>query len=204
MNSKKILLIDDSEKSKERLLLLLNNTTDFKCDIPNKQESAKSLFENNSYEFVIIEHASKDASSFMDFALDLKPKQKMILLSDSLNCPIDCDTCLTKFNFVRLLKPISIKSIMKYLVNIDDNDFNCLNKYRFDNVDTLEKLYEFIYLDENYFFTHKELIDDTLYIKTKLKSTLRFDELIRIENYINKEYFDFNLIEDNTISITKV
>jgi hypothetical protein len=204
MNSKKILLFDDSEKSKERLILLLDNTTDFKCDMPNKEESAESLFESNSYEFVIIEHSSKGASSFMDFALDLKPKQKMILLSDSLNCPIDCDTCLTKFNFVRLLKPITVKSILRYLVNIEDNDFNCLNKHRFDNVDSLEKLYEFIYLEENYFFTHKELVDNSLYIKTKLKSTLRFDELIKIENYVNKEYFDFNLIEDNTILITKI
>lgn len=204
MNSEKILVLDNSEKSKEKLLLLIDNISDFKVDVPSSFDEAKELFSNNEYKFVIIEHNCKKSNEFMTFALEKLPMQKMILLSDSLNCPIDCDTCVSKFRFVRLLKPISTASIFKYLVNFKDDDFICPNKYKFDNIDTIDKLYEFIYLEENYFFTQKEIKDDVLFIKTRLKGTLRFDELVKIEDYVNKKYFNLKVTEDNTILITKI
>ena len=153
MHLKKVLIIDESERSKDRLNVLINNITDYQVDIPKNPDDAKKLFDSNFYCFVIIEHNCKIANDFMSFVLEHNPKQKMILLSDSLNCPIDCDTCTSNFNFVRLLKPITIENITQFLVNGSDDDFICPNKYRFDNIDSLEKLYEFIYLDENYFYT---------------------------------------------------
>ena len=203
MQDKKVLIIEESEVAKERLILLINNITNLKVDTPKNINNAKELFDKNSYEFIIIEHNCKQSDEFMDYVLRINSKQKMILLSDSLNCPVDCDTCSKKFNFVRLIKPITMDNVVKYLVKKDEN-FICPNKYKFDNVDTLEKLFEFVYLDENYFFTEKELKDNCLYIKTKLTGTLRFDELIKIEDLVNKKYFQLSVMEDNTIVITKL
>lgn len=204
MDIQKVLILDDAKVSIERLTLLITNVTSFEIDTSSDTQTAKKLFDNNSYEFIILEHNCKNSDEFMNHALSLKPKQKMILLSDSINCPVDCDTCSDKFKFVRLLKPITMDNVVKYIVDGDDKSFTCPNKYRFDDIDTLEKLYDFIYLDENYFFTNKELIDDTLYIKTKLSGTIRFDELVRIQNQINKKYFKVIITEDNSIVITKL
>lgn len=204
MNLKKILIIDDAEVSKERLILLITNVTNYKIDTSSDIKTAKELFDNNTYEFIILEHNCKNSDEFMNHVLNLYPKQKMILLSDSINCPVDCHICIDKFKFVRLLKPVTMDDVVKYLKNDNYENFLCPNQYRFDNIDTLEKLYDFVYLDENYYFTEKELIDDSLYIKTKLTGTLRFDELVKVENLVNKKYFKVMIREDNTIVISKL
>ncbi|WP_419763534.1 MAG: hypothetical protein ACNI28_06890 [Arcobacter sp.] len=203
MNSKKVLILDESKISKERLVLLATSITNFEIDTPVDVKSAKELFDNHTYAFIILEHNCKISDEFMTYVLSLNPKQKMILLSDSINCPVDCDTCVDTFKFIRLLKPISIDNIVKYLLNGDNENFICPNKYRFDNIDSLEKLYDFVYLDENFYFTQKELKDDTLYIRTKLSGTLRFEELAKIEDNVNKKYFNLTFTEDNDIAITQ-
>jgi len=204
MNSKKVLILDESKISKDRLVFLTASITNFEIDTPSDVESAKELFDNHTYEFIVLEHNCKISNEFMTYVLSLNSKQKMILLSDSINCPVDCDTCVDTFKFVRLLKPISIDNIEKYLLNGDDENFICPNKYRFDNIDSIEKLYDFIYLDENCFFTEKEIKDDVLYIKTKVSGPLRFDELTKIEDNVNEKYFNLTFTEDNNIAITQL
>lgn len=105
--SKKILIIDDSFHSTQKLSILIENLTSFEVVSLDDIDMATEYFKKNEYEFVIIEHNCKNSNNFMNIALELKPKQKMILLSDSINCPVDCDTCLSLFKFVRLLKPIT-------------------------------------------------------------------------------------------------
>ena len=203
MKNKKILIIEESNQSIERLTLLLSHLTDCTYDVMYNYESAIDAYKNSSYEYIIIEHNCKNSNEFMSFVLSKNSQQKIILLSDSLNCPLDCDTCLSLYKFVRLLKPANSKDIIKYISN-DDITFTCPNKYRFDSVDTLEKLYEFFYLDENYFYTVKELKDNILYIKSKVNGTLRFNELIKIEDFVNKKYFNITVKDDNTLEITKI
>jgi len=198
--NKNILIIDESLKAIERLTMLLTHLTSYSYDVVYDYKSAIEAFKNNSYNYIVIEHNCKNSNEFMEYALTTKKEQKIILLSDSLNCPIDCNTCLTHYRFVRILKPASPDDILKYITD-NDKEFTCPNKYRFENIDTLEKLYEFINLDENYFFTIKELKDNTLYIKSKLEGTLRFDELIKIEDLVNKKYFNVVVCHDNSIEI---
>ena len=204
MGLKKVLVLDDAKVSIERLTLLINSVTNFEIDTSSDTQTAIKLFDNNTYDFIVLEHNCKNSDKFMNHTLSLNPKQKMILLSDSINCPVDCDICLERFKFVRLLKPITMDNVVKYIADGDDENFTCPNQYRFDDIDTLEKLYEFIYLDENYYFTEKELNNDALYIRTKLSGTIRFDELVKVQNLINKKYFKVIITEDNSIVISKI
>lgn len=204
MVQKKTLLIDDSEHSIQKSSLLIKNLTNLKVETPSSHNSAIDLFKANDYEFVIIEHNSKNSNEFMNIALELKPKQKIILLSDSINCPIDCNSCLSMFKFVRLIKPISAEDIKKYLLLDDEDSFSCPNKYRFDNINTLEKLFEFIHLDENIYYTSKKIYDDKIIIESKLSSAIRFNELVKIEDLVNKKYFDVKVLEDNSVEIKPI
>lgn len=198
--SKKILIIDDSFHSTQKLSILIENLTPFEVVSLDDIEMATEYFKTNEYEFVIIEHNCKNSNNFMNIALELKPKQKMILLSDSINCPVDCDTCLSLFKFVRLLKPITSEEVLKY-INFDEESFSCPNKYRFDSIDSLDKLFEFIYLDENIYYTNKVLHEDKIIVNGKLSNSVRFDELIKIEDLVNKKYFNLNVLEDNSLEI---
>lgn len=204
MEQKKILLIDDSDHSIQKLSLIIKNLTNLEIEIPHSHQSAIELFKENDYEFVLIEHNCKNSNEFMNIALELKPKQKMILLSDSINCPIDCNSCLSMFKFVRLIKPVSPEDIKKYLLLDDEDSFSCPNKYRFDNINTLEKLFEFIHLDENIYYTSKKLYDDKIIIESNLSSAIRFNELVKIEDLINKRYFDVKVLEDNSVEIKPI
>ncbi len=201
---KKILIIDDSLHSVQRVSILVHNLTNFKTQTPKSIDSAIELFKTNEYEFVIIEHNCKNSNEFMNFALELKPRQKMILLSDSINCPVDCDTCLSLYKFVRLLKPITPEEVLKYITLEDEGSFFCPNKYRFDSIDNLEKLFEFIHLDENIYFINKELYDDKIIIKSKFSNSIRFNELAKIQDLINKKYFSLKVLSNNSLEIRAI
>lgn len=198
---KNILIVDDSQKTINLLNLLLEEYTDFNTIVEKDYQKIINSYTNDKYEFIIIEHNCHKANELVNFVCTTNPQQKVILLSDSINCPIDCNTCLASLKFVRLLKPIDPKSILFYIES--NNEFSCPNKHRFDKIDTIEKLYDFINLSENIFFTQKVIEDDKLIISSKLQSALDFNEMEKIKSNINENYFDVNVLDSMIIVTNK-
>lgn len=196
---KNILIIDDSQNSVNLLNLLIEEYTDFNTIIEKDYKKIINNYTNEKYEYIIIEHNCQKANELVNFICSSNPQQKVILLSDSINCPIDCNTCLKTLSFVRLLKPIDPKSILFYIDN--NNAFSCPNQHRFEKIDTIEKLYDFINLSENIFFTQKYIEKDKLIISSKLQSALDFNEIEKIKDNINENYFDVDFL-DSAIVIT--
>ncbi len=202
MSSKKILIIDESKTCVEKLSILFKAFTSSEIDVIDSYDKATQFFNTYEYEFVIIDHNCKSANPFMEYVLTEKQSQKVILLSDSLNCPIDCQSCLNTFKFVRLLKPINYQELLSYVQG--KALFDCPNQYRFSSIDTIEKLYEFINLSNNVAFVQKFIENDKLIIKAKSPSLVNVDELLKIEDMINPTYFKHKLDANYDIIISQV
>lgn len=197
---KRILIIDESESCIQKLTILFKEHTSFNVDVTSDYDEALKFFNENTYENIIIDHNCKVSNPFMGYILEKKPEQRVILLSDTLDCPIDCTNCLHTFHFVRLLKPINYKEVLKYINT--EYIFECPNKFRFENVDNLEKLYGFINIENNFFYVRKEFLEEKIVVKAKSSSPMNFNELSKLQTFISKEYFKFEVEEDFSVVIT--
>ncbi len=200
--SKKILIVDTSENCTELLKLLLENFSKYTPEIQSDYNTIISKYKNDKYEFIIFDHSCKISNNLIEHILSNNPTQKCILLSDSINCPVDCDTCKDSFKFIRLLKPIDAKSVLQYIEA--KNQFACPNTNVFDSIDTLEKLFMFLNVENNTYLTKKELLKDKILISSSFGRSLRIDEMDKIEDNISKKYFKMNVLANNNIEIRKL
>lgn len=197
----KILIVNETQKSIDTLNVIIEQYTKYDIEINDNVEEIIVNYKNDNYEFIIFDHSFEGSDRIMDFVLSRNPNQKAILLSDSLLCPISCDFCLNNFKFVRLLKPVNAIDVLNYINN--NCSFECPNKYRFENIDTLDKLYEFINLEDNSYFRKKELDDKRIIIKNTQLGNIRVKELEKIQNLINENFFNININTNDNIIITK-
>jgi len=60
--------------------------------------------------------------------LELNPKQKIIVVSDSLNCidKVGCEVCPQKYNKNRLSKPISVETLLDLIIDFDNQQYHYL------------------------------------------------------------------------------
>lgn len=200
--NKKILVVDKSQNNIELLRVLLTDYSDYEVEVRSNYEDIVKNYSNDKYAFIIFDHSCEIADTLMEYILTNNPAQKCILLSDSINCPVSCDTCLTTFKFVRLLKPLNPKDILFYIDK--QNEFICPNKYVFDSVDTLEKLYEFLNLEQNIYYKEKDILEDKIVIKTASHTNIKIDELEKLQDNINSKYFNFEILPTNDIQIVKI
>ncbi len=199
MSKPRILIIDKITQHVENISAILKTIAGYEVDCAVKYKEGMAFFNEHEYDYIIIDHSCKDSDALMESMLGMKNRQKFILLSESLNCPINCDDCLNTFQFIRLLKPIKITEVFKYIQN--KVDFICPNKHRFENINTLEKLNDLINIKEYSFYNKKELVDNCLYFKAAVNKNLDLGELYRIENLINKDFFELNVLDDYCIEV---
>lgn len=193
-----ILIIDQSSKTTELLDLIVSMYTNYHPIIETNKNQILELLSHTTFEYIIIDHIINHADDMIMYILDKNPKQKVILLSDNIKCPLPCGDCFNLFRFVRLLKPVKPTVILEYLK--DESAFYCPNKNLFDSIRTLEKLYSFINLDDEIFYNIKELKDDMIIIKSSTKN-ININEISKIEKQVNDNYFSMKLNENNEIEI---
>jgi hypothetical protein len=195
---KNILIIDQSPRTIELLDLIVSMYTNYKPISEVNKDNILKLLCEETFEYIIIDHVIDYSDEIIMFILNKTPKQKVILLSDHIKCPLPCEDCSILFNFVRLIKPVEPKSLLRYLNN--STDFICPNKDRFCSIDTLDKLYEFINLEDNLFYKTKKLFDNRMVIKSSI-GNISVNELSKIENLINDSYFKLEISENNDLEI---
>lgn len=201
MPKSKILIVDKITQQVEEFSSILKTLSDFDITNSTKYEESTSCFDKNKYEYIIMDHSYQGADKFMEYVLTKNAKQKFILLSDSLNCPVDCTFCLDTFHFVRLLKPVKLIEVFNYIKN--KIQFECPNKYQFENIDTIEKLDALIDISEHTFYKGKEIIDGCLYFRPLSGKNINIIELDKINNLINEDFFEIEVKEDFCIKVEK-
>ncbi len=195
---KNILIIDQSHRTIELLDLIVSMYTNYNPINEVNKDNVLKLLTEEIFEYIIIDHVIEHSDEIIMFILNKTPKQKVILLSDHIKCPLPCEDCSILFNFVRLIKPVEPKSLLNYLNNT--TNFFCPNKDRFNSINTLDKLYEFMNLENNLFYKTKEIINDKLIIKSS-SGNINVNELSKIENLINDSFFKMEINKDNDIEV---
>ena len=199
MTKRSILIIDRITQKVEEFSSVLSDLSDFHIDNSIKYDESIAYFDNNKYEYIIMDHSCKDADLLLEYILTKNPQQKFILLSDTLNCPVDCTFCLNTFQFVRLLKPVKLLEVFKLIKG--KVDFVCPNKHRFENIDSIEKLYDLINIDEYGFYKIKEIVNGSLYFRPKDQSNIDIDELNKIQDLVNSDFFESEVLGDFCIKV---
>ena len=127
-----ILIIDHSLRTVSLLNLIVTEFTNYQATIETKKNNIINLLEHTSFEYIIIDHIIEHADEIIAYILNKDPKQKVILLSDHIKCPVSCDDCFSLFQFVRLIKPVKPRTILNYLDKA--NDFLCPNKDKLKSI----------------------------------------------------------------------
>ena len=199
MSKMKILMIDEINDKVNIFSSVLENLSQFTIHNTIKFLDCVEYYDTNDYKYVIIDHSHKESDELLEYILTKNEKQKIILLSDSLNCPVDCTFCLNTFDFVRLLKPVKIDEVFRYLTQ--EIEFSCPNKFEFELIDTVEKLFDLINLKEYSFYRRKEIIDGCLYFKPEENSNINTKELDKINNLIDKNKFETKVMKDFCLEV---
>lgn len=194
-----ILIIDLSHKTVSLLNLIVTEFTNYQTTVETKKSNVINLIDNTVFEYIIIDHIIEHSDEIINYILNRNPKQKVILLSDHIKCPVSCDECFNLFQFVRIIKPVKPRTILNYLNGT--NDFICPNKDKLKSVNTLETLFDFINLEDYSFYKNKELIVNKIIIKS-ITNNMNINEILKIENLVNESYFKMEVNENNEIEIT--
>ena len=194
-----ILIIDHSFRTVSLLNLIVTEFTNYQTTIETKKSKIITLLDNLIYEYIIIDHIIEHSDEIIAYILNKNPKQKVILLSDHIKCPISCEDCFSLFQFIRLIKPVNPRTILNYLNN--SNDFLCPNKNKLKSINTVDALFDFINLEDNSFYKNKELINNKIILKS-INGNMNINEIFKIENLVNECFFKMEVNVNNEIEIT--
>ncbi|MDD2896515.1 MAG: hypothetical protein PHG81_10930 [Aliarcobacter sp.] len=194
-----ILIIDQSHKTVSLLNLIVTEFTNYQTTVETKKDHIIKLIDNTIFEYIVIDHIIEYSDEIIAYILNKNPKQKVILLSDHIKCPVSCEDCFNLFQFVRIIKPVKPRTILNYLNN--SSDFVCPNKDKLKSINTIDKLYDFINLEDNSFYKNKELIDNKILIKSTTRN-MNIHEISKIEKLINESFFKMEVNENNEIEIS--
>jgi len=91
-------------------------------------------YEKNNFDIVIVDISTHKKNLLQ--ILELTPKQKIIVISDNLDCinEIGCDICPVKYNKHRLLKPIQINTLLDLIIDFNSHECKYLQTDCFKNI----------------------------------------------------------------------
>lgn len=194
-----ILIIDQSHKTVSLLNLIVTEFTNYQTTVETKKSNIINLLDTIIFEYIVIDHIIEHSDEIIAYILNKNPKQKVILLSDHIKCPVSCEDCFNLFQFVRIIKPVKPRTILNYLNN--SSDFICPNKDKLKSINTVDALFDFINLEDNSFYKNKELVANKIIIKSITKN-MNINEIIKIENLVNESFFKMEVNENNEIEIS--
>ena len=112
-----ILIIDQSHKTVSLLNLIVTEFTNYQTTVETKKSNIINLLDTIIFEYIVIDHIIEHSDEIIAYILNKNPKQKVILLSDHIKCPVSCEDCFNLFQFVRIIKPVKPRTILNYLNN---------------------------------------------------------------------------------------
>jgi len=153
-------------------------------------------YQNNNFDIVIVDIATYE-DVFLTI-LELNPKQKTIVISDNLNCidKVGCEVCLQKYNKNRLLKPISVETLLDLIIEFDNQQCHYLQTDCFKNIQPIisDIVKSFISYD---FCSDKNII----YKKEKNYSHNFVIDLLEITSILDSHNVEYEIIDGKDIQL---
>ena len=159
------ILIYDYATTENDIYDLISNHTDIKFIKIDTEKDFYSLYEKDSYYLIIIDVSKNDGEDIFNYISKIKPKQRIIVLSNRLtyNHSFTCKQCDETFNRKLLLKPLNPKELITYIQNFD----NLLCKYSSNSNNIIEIMEEILKQFVNYEYNIEKRTPG--FVKMKIK-----------------------------------
>ncbi|PHR56210.1 MAG: hypothetical protein COA44_08960 [Arcobacter sp.] len=117
-----ILFIDNHSIQNSIRLSLLEQMAHHTVYLSSDYEDALQHYKDEKPDIILIEFTIEYAEKALKKILELDPKQKIITISDSLDCSeiLGCDYCLKHYNKRRVLKHQGIHELLYLIDNFDE------------------------------------------------------------------------------------
>ena len=127
----KILLIDKKETKTAIRAQLLEDLARSVLSTATSFEKGKELFEEDSFDLVIIDFTLDFGEELLRLILHQNPSQHLITISDNINCSelLGCDYCVEHYNKRRILKSTNINELISLINNFEFISCEYANKF---------------------------------------------------------------------------
>lgn len=114
------LLVFDEETLNQSLANFLENH-DYEVDCCSKMEEALKLFEQQNYDYILINFMVNDGNKFMEHILSKNPRQRILTMSTTWLCSDrkGCKNCIDNYNKRRLMIPDDLNKLVPLLKSFD-------------------------------------------------------------------------------------
>jgi response regulator RpfG family c-di-GMP phosphodiesterase len=186
-----ILFLDD-DKELTYLFQHLDTIDEINIFFCESEQKSINTYGNYHIDIVIINFTLDFGQKILDYILQNNPKQKVITISDVLECSEKngCLYCQSNYNKIRLLKPINTSELVKYIKSFKHSD--C--KY-YDNFDTNTGL---VNIMEDVI---RRFSGATYNKETKTISMSYPNKIIDIIQFLDTKGISFDILHNNSIQL---
>jgi len=127
----KILFIDKHSIKNSIRLSLLEQMAHHRVHLSEEYDNAMTYYKEENPDIVLIDFSIDFGKEALESILKIMPKQKIITLSDSLDCSeaLGCDSCLHHYDKRRLVKHHGIHELLYLIDNFKETP--CEYAHRF-------------------------------------------------------------------------
>ena len=145
------------------------------------------LFIDNVYDIVFLNFTDANGKNILSYILENKPKQKIVTISNSLDCSEQngCDYCKKNYNKYRIIKPAKLNDIVLSIKS-------SICEYEYCNGDLISKLAILSKPYETIIFEKDQM---RFYFTSKNKNHI-LSEIIMFIDILTKNSIDNEVYED--------
>lgn len=194
-----LLIFDEkyNDDKNDYISVLNKNLNDYSISLSTSFHEAKKIYEDTNFNILIIDFTSEMGKLFLDFILEIDPKQRVITIGYELTHSesLGCDFCEKTYKKRRLVKPISVINLYKTIVEFDK--IKCKYKDSFDDLSLIIKQllqkYDYFEFDES-----KNLIS------RYEKGTQGLKQLLSLIDDFKKYKIEHEVVDDKTIKVLSI
>lgn len=157
---------------------------------------AKQLFENTSFEIVLVDFTQNDGREFLNFVMANNTQQKIITMSDNFECSesLGCQFCIENYHRKRIFRPIKLKELTDVIKNFGEQ--SCTYMHKFNNIlNLLHKIIE----EFNHFSYDSE--KKVIYPKEGISESALLEEILEITTLLQEKDIKFQVDEYYKINL---
>jgi len=194
---KQILCYYNTQTDKESFDILQSVLNEYTIQSTSSQAEAKSLFNANNYELILIDFTKNEGKDFLKYTMSKNISQKVITMSDNFECSefSGCNSCIETYKRKRVFRPLNLKELIDVIKNFDEQ--SCSYMHKFNNImNLLDKILE----DFNHFLY--DSIKKRIYPKNSVSESALIEEILEVTVLLQDNHIKFQVDEHYNINLT--
>lgn len=191
----RILIYDNSKQNLEKFCNMIDlYPIEIIVDKASNYKDILYFFDNHYYDKIFIDYNDDIGKKLLDKIIEKNPLQKIFLLSDKNDCPLEknCELCKNKFKKNIIIKPLSQNQLTKII----SRKFTCENEFLSTKEFNLEKIKKRVQLE--YPYLKFEYCKDR---DSFLSDNIPTSALVFVTDLLNQHEIPFQVTHKNQIVI---